>query len=667
MSKVFLSLVASLVVCAGVAPGVLARGGPFKAPATDVGATNPNRVVPLTVFLRMHDTAALTSKMQSLHDPASPSFQSFGSASAVASAHAPTAAEAGSVSQFLASRGLTVTGVGPNNLFVQAVGTAAQASAAFKVSMRDFQVAGKTYFANGAKPFVPSSMQSLIADVSMTNYGPQPTMARRFEAGPAAPVGNPNGLVFSAGCFRPPQTVHFSSADASATYFGNRYGADITNTAPGTQAPCGYQPSEIQAAYGLDRLYAQKLDGRGQTIAIVDAFGSTTIENDAQAFSAIMGLPPVDLTIIGTPVNNLETPTSDPGNWALETTLDVEWAHSVAPGAKIVLVIAPSSSFADLFAAIVTASQVPGVSTISNSWSGFDIGVAGNSEFYTAADDILKGIAAQGISVNFSTGDFGDNASQLGGIYTSTGWPASSPFATSIGGVSLALDKNLNIQFQTAWGNNLAEIADTAALGNPPIDPPNNEGFSSGATGGMSDIYPQPFFQKGLPFPRRATPDISWLADPFTGVEIIFTGDTTGDLFIDVIGGTSLACPMFSALWAITTEAAGHNLGQAATYVYRASGNAVTDILPVSSPFNVTGTIDDAGGTQVESVQELAAPLQNLPSFFSAIYNSPFSTRWFVLTFGTDSTLAPTEGYDLATGVGVPSPPDFVKAIAHRH
>ena len=134
---------------------------------------------------------------------------------------------------------------------------------------------------------------------------------------------------------------------------------------------------------------------------------------------------------------------------------------------------------------------------------------------------------------------------------------------TAHGSVSLSLKRNSNIDFQTAWGNNITEIADTVALGSPPVDPPLNEAFIGGGGGGLSDVYGQPFYQKGLPYNRRAVPDISWLADPFTGVEIIFTGDAAGDQFIEVIGGTSVACPMFSALWAISTQSAGHRLGQA--------------------------------------------------------------------------------------------------------
>ncbi|HUO19179.1 MAG TPA: hypothetical protein VMU44_05365, partial [Steroidobacteraceae bacterium] len=207
-------------------------------------------------------------------------------------------------------------------------------------------------------------------------------------------------------------------------------------------------------------------------------------------------------------------------------------------------------------------------------------------------------------------------------------------------------------------------------LGSPPIDAANpgpyNEGFDAGGTGGYSDAYPKPFWQYGVPGNRRGTPDISWVADPFTGVEIIYTADAAGDLNISVIGGTSVACPMFSALWGIANQRAHHKLGQAAPRLYRLSpwSGAITDIVNPSSPNNVTGTLTDSNGTDPMRASELAAPLNGQPNFISALYNSPFSTRWFVIDFGVDSTLTTGPGWDVATGLGTPNGWAFVQAVA---
>ncbi|MBV8876991.1 MAG: S53 family peptidase, partial [Gammaproteobacteria bacterium] len=455
-----------------------------------------------------------------------------------------------------------------------------------------------------------------------------------------------------------------SGKGVTATYHGTRYGADINNSAPGTVAPCGYQPTDIYSAYNLNPLYQAGLDGSGTTIAIVDAYGSTTIAQDAQAFAALMGLPPVDLTVVGTPTESNFSTDANAG-WATETTLDVEWVHAIAPGAKILLVIAPTNLDSDLFAAIATASATPGVVAISNSWGD----VESNTDVASraATDAVLKLANARGQSVNFSSGDSGNFTIDLGYIDVSS--PSNSPYATSIGGVSVALDPQQHIAWQTSWGTNLTEVADKASAGSPPLDPPGSIPLGGGGGGGgVSNVYPLPWWQHGLGGTRRLQPDISWVADPYTGVEIIYTGDSAGDLGIEVIGGTSVSCPMFTALWGIATQRAHHRLGSAAPHLYRLPSGAITDVEATpSSPGNVTGTIVDANGTQHLTSSELAAPLSGQPNFVSALYNSPFSTRWFVITFGVDTSLAAGPGWDQATGLGTPNGWNFVQAVADDH
>lgn len=672
--RVLLLLFASALVATTAASGqsLLSR-------ATDLGPINTASPIEVTLWMKLHDQQGLDALVAAQQAGKA----GYLSPDQVRAQHAPSHEEVAKVADFLKTQGFTVTGFGQDNMFVRATATVARVESEFNVELHQYNLNGRTFRASSRKASLPPSLAGLVAAVSgLSDLAPEPQVARRVpktavgsvnrqtdaEGMRAQPVplnAQSNGLFFSAQCFYPPTSLNFSDPanGINATYQGNRYGAPITNGPPNA-SPCGYQPSDIQTAYNLTPLYHEGLTGKGTTVAIVDAYGSTTIAYDVAAFSQYMGLPQPDLTVIGTPTeSNFST---DPqAGWASETTLDVEWVHSIAPGAKIVLVVTPTNSFTDLFNGIITAANVPGVVSISNSWSGFDIGVAGDSEFYNAADNILKAIGAAGESIQFSTGDYGDNASQLGGLYTSTGWPASSPYATGIGGVSVALDAHKHIAWQTSWGTNITEIADTTALGNPPLDVPNNEGFVFGGTGGASDTYPQPAFQRGLPGDRRLTPDISWVADPYTGVEIIYSVDAQNDLGIDVIGGTSASCPMFSALWAIATQHAHRPLGQAAPRLYRLQSGAITDVVNSSSRNNVTGTIQDPGGTNPVRASELAAPLYNLPTFISALYNSPFSTRWFVLGFGLDSSLPAGRGWDPATGLGTPNGWNFVHAFSH--
>ncbi|HTT23964.1 MAG TPA: S53 family peptidase [Candidatus Sulfotelmatobacter sp.] len=671
-------LVLTLVSALAVATAAFGQS-PLLSRATDLGPVNTANPIEITLWMKLHDQQGLDALVAAQQAGKA----GYLSTEQVRAQHAPTPAEVAKVAEFLKAQGFTVTGFGQDNYFVRATATVAQVQSTFNVDLHQYTLNGRSFRASSRRATLPPALVPLVTAVGgLSDLAPEPQVARRvprtafgnitrqtdaegMRAQPAPLNAQSNGLFFSAQCLYPPTSVNFSDPanGITATYQGNRYGAPITNGPPNA-SPCGYQPSDIQTAYNLSPLYHEGLTGKGTTVAIVDAYGSTTIAYDVAAFSQFMGLPAPDLTIIGTPTESNFSPDPQAG-WASETTLDVEWVHSIAPSAKIVLVVAPTNSFTDLFNGIITAANVPGVVSISNSWSGFDIGIAGDSEFYNAADNILKAIGAAGESIQFSTGDYGDNAVQLGGFYTSTGWPASSPYATGIGGVSVVLDSQKHIVWQTSWGTNLTEIADTAALGNPPLDVPNNEGFVFGGTGGASDTYPKPFYQNSLPGDRRLTPDISWVADPYTGVEIIYSVDAQNDLGIDVIGGTSASCPMFSALWAIATQSAHHRLGQAAPRLYRLQPGAITDVVNSSSRNDVTGTIHDAGGTNPIRASELAAPLYNLPAFISALYNSPFSTRWFVLGFGLDSTLPAGRGWDPSTGLGTPNGWNFVHAFSH--
>ena len=145
----------------------------------------------------------------------------------------------------------------------------------------------------------------------------------------------------------------FTAGANTATYTGNRYGSDITNGNLGHLPPCGYQPNELHTAYNMNGLYANGLDGTGETVVVIDAFGSDSIQTDAEVFSQLYGLP--DLTPANFQVMHAPGALHNPGNgkfggsagWKDEITLDVEWVHAMAPGANIVLLISPNNG-ADL-------------------------------------------------------------------------------------------------------------------------------------------------------------------------------------------------------------------------------------------------------------------------------------------------------------------------------
>ena len=669
--------VATLAFAATIAFGqqahaqhVLANSTPgFIKKAVDQGPLDPATVITVTAWLQLHNQSQLDSLVKQQNTKGSAKFHQWISQADFNASFGPTSNEVNAVQNFLTAHKLTVLAVAENNLYVKVQGAVGDVQKAFHVQIDSYNLDGVTYRSNTADPSTNEPGGGQIAAITgMDDFGYQPAVVQPIEPDgapfPMVPLAAaPAGVFFESQCFRGAQTVTFTAGGNTATYAGNRFGSDISNSNLGHLPPCGYSPSELQTAYNMTPLYNAGLAGEGQTIVIVDAYGSDTIQQDAQAFSAVYGLPdltPANFQVVRAPgvVNNPHGPAR---NWALETTLDVEWAHAIAPGANIALVLGPTDHN-DLDEAVNWAVIHHLGNTISNSWSSPE-GV-GAPAHIVAMEHILQMAAAQGVDVNFASGDSGDGfvVSAANGhktvAFPGVAFPTSSPFATGVGGTSLALNPDNSIRFQTGWGNNLTRIVDRVSLGSPPVVPPLSLGNQGGAGGGASVLFGKPAFQANLPGSTRLVPDIAWLADPFTGVEIIET--VNGQLSVSTIGGTSVATPMFSALMAIAAQKAGHGLGQAAQLVYNLPAGAVDDIVPVGSANNVTGTINGSAVT----ADELAAPLGNTTTYYSALYNSPFSTRWFVITFGTDTSLTTAPGWDNVTGVGTPNGANFVNAIA---
>lgn len=628
----------------------------FIKKAVNQGPIDPSSILEVNVWLKLHNESQIDALVERQKQKGSADYQHWITQDQYNATYAPTAQEVKTISNFLSAHNLSVVSVADNNFYVKAQGSVADIQKTFHVQLNQYALNGASYRSNAGDPSIDKGTNGLIAAVTgLDDYGFQPMFVRPTTPEgtpvPMQPVAGPSGLFFASQCFRAPQTQTFTAGTTTATYTGNRYGTDIADTTLGDLPPCGYQPSEIRTAYNLDALYSTGIDGSGETIVIVDAYGSPTIAQDLHAFSVIYGLPDANLTLAKAP-GLADSPKNN--GWDGETTLDVEWAHAIAPAANIVLVVATARASLDEAINYAVAHHLG--STISNSWSSVE--GFGNPAQLNRINRILQMAAAQGIDVNFSSGDNGDEVLNVG--FQSVDFPASSPYATGIGGTSLALNPDNTMAFQTGWGNNLTRIADNAASGNAPANPPLSLGFQFGAGGGASLTFARPPFQAGLSVPgnMRMVPDVAMLADPYTGVEIIQT--VNGQFSDGVIGGTSLAAPLFSGIMALAAQKAGHGLGQAAALVYNLPSAAITDVVPYGSADNVSGTIN----ATPYSADQLAAPLGNTTTYYSALYNSPFSTRWFVLTFGTDSSLVTAPGWDNVTGVGTPNGANFVNAIS---
>ncbi len=646
-----------------------ASGGRGLSNAQILGAEDLSKQMAVTFWLKQHDKAGLDEMVRQMYDRNSPNYHRWLTLKEYEARFAPSAGDMAIVRQHLAANNLHVIATDKLNHAVTARGTVADVERATGVQLNRVLINGEVHRLPSAEPVISGAAGKLVYAVEgLTDFKYKshairpinPDTGKPEVVVPMSHVG-PAEKFFNADCLRGTQTKEFKTGGSApyAIYTGARYGGSITAGVPNLP-PCGYDAPQVDKAYGLTSLYKEKLDGTGQTIVIVDAYGSDTITSDANIFAEINGLPA--LTSSNFAIYYPTGPTNCGGNtcgWDVETSLDVEWSHSVAPGANIALVLALDNSNTNLDLAVLYAIDVQLGPVISNSYGIEEAALATfDPGELIVENNINETGAALGISVNFSSGDSGDFLLAYGS--TTVSMPASSPYATSVGGTSLFLNSNNYIKLQTGWGTNLTRIAN--ATPNPPIIPPDFIGFYFGAGGGTSGVWPLPPYQSSLRGSWRLVPDIAMVADPYTGVEFIDTEG--GETFISVVGGTSLACPTFSGIWAIATQAAGTWLGQAAPILYGLPAGAITDVVASNGPNNVSGITNTPPVAPVYySPAELVAPVQNSTEFMSLLYNGT-STRWYAISFGTDSSLTTGPGWDNVTGLGTPNGTDFVAAVA---
>ena len=668
--------------------------------AENLGAEDLSKEISVTVWLKHHNQGAFDELVRQMYDKSSPNYHRFLTLEQYHANFAPTVQEATAVRSFLTTRSLTISSVDKNNHYVMAQGRVADVQDAFKVQINRFKINGEVHRANLTEPVIEGPAAAVVAAVQGLDDFRYQSYARRpinpDTGGPAKGIplsgAGSNGLFFTADCFGGPATETFTTPGdgPSAVYSGNTYGSGIASVPPGAPQ-CGYDSADMQAIYGLPTVYANGFAGTGQTIVIVDAFGSNTIVSDANTFSRLNKLPLLNTASGGNfqivKPNGKATCTATngciAGNWQFETTLDVESAHSIAPAANILLVVAADNSFTNLDIANLYAIDNLAGNVISNSFGLPEIVFVDLApSILVVENNLAQTAAALGISQQVSTGDNGDNLAldqaEFGIDAASPGFAASSPFTTAVGGTSTFLGADHTVKFQTGWGLNFARIANPNP--NPPVVPPLGFGFNGGAGGGPSSVFPKPPFQSNLPGEFRQTPDISMVADPQTGLELIVTPDSVPghQKFVEVFGGTSLSAPMFSAMWALANQAAGGGpLGQAAALLYDLPRIAITDVRQIGSPTNVTGTISIPNAPPKpptiihESARALAAPsncaappctLGNTKNFVSALFQSSSSTRWDVFVFGTDTSLTTGPGWDNVTGLGTPNGLSFINA-----
>jgi subtilase family serine protease len=343
-------------------------------------------------------------------------------------------------------------------------------------------------------------------------------------------------------------------------------------------SPTGLPPSAIASVY---RLSPASSSGSGQIIAIVDAYHDPNALSDLNTFNAQYGYPQLatctSLSQSG-PCFEQADPQGTPkvnAGWVLEESLDIEWAHAEAPGAKIVLVEAASNSDANLFGAVVYANSI-GATEVSMSWGG------GESSSETSLDPDM---AHAGTFYTASSGDSGHG----------TEYPAASPNVIAVGGTTLngcSGTSCAGFSSETAWSG--------SGGGASAVEPV--PGYQSGYTGPVSGASTIP----ALTASKRGIPDVSFDANPSTGVSIYDSTKDQGQSGWFTVGGTSVGAPNWAGILA-AGRSAGSTALQGDTAIY--SGGYQTNLRDITSGTNGTCGTDCTAGTGYDLVTGLGSPI----------------------------------------------------------
>lgn len=615
------------------------------------GTVADSKQVAAKVWLAANNSTDLAALAQSVSDPTSASYGQYLTHDQYVARFAPTAGQVAQVKDWLAGDGLTVTSVGADNHYVAVKGTAAAVSKAFGTTMSTYKFDGKTVQAPDSALSVPNSLGASV--LAVTGLTPAGHLVQPQRSEPAD-LGAPAGYVNATPC---------------SSYYGQKQARDLPKfhgeTLP--YAVCGYTPSQLRSTYGV----TGHNDGRGQTVAIVDAFDSSDLASDASTYAKRHGDPALkpgqftDLSFPEGASTDSPTPIEDCGGngWYGEQTLDVEAVHGMATGANIDYVGAASCYDDDLLASLAKIVALNRASVVSNSWGEPTViandpadGCTPDSPCLTidqttidAYTSVFQQGAVQGIGFYFSSGDSGDEQASYG--YTHPDWPAGSPWVTAVGGTALGVAKSGARQFETGWGT---EKYTLSADGTSWTDPT----WLYGAGGGFSQIFDQPSYQRGVvtdnPTGGRAVPDIAMDADPTTGMLVGETQDFAqpsvwGPAGVHYgeyrIGGTSLASPLLAGVQAVAQQGSRSRIGFANPLIYQLARSKGTFYDP-------TSRTPDAG---------------NIRSDYANGYNADDGLLASVRTFDQDSSLTTSRGWDDVTGVGTVTGTYLQRLMAKHH
>ena len=602
----------------------------WTAQAHTLGATPTLQRVNFGVLLKMRNESGAVATLQRISDPDSVGYGQWLSSNQFAADYGPAAGDVAAVRNWLAGQGFAVRKTLPSGMYVEASGTVAQIQKVFATSVKNYSYRGMTVRSNATAMSFPTNTPSTVINAVDGILGVD--QGAQLHTHDDTLPGPPPGARFGV--------------QPCSDYYGQKVARDKP-PAYGKQQPyavCGYTPDQYQAAYGESSLLKQGIDGRGQTVAITDAYAAPTILEDAQKYNQVHHQPmfrPGQFSQITPAPDGYDLIDECGGNgWYGEETLDVEAVHAMAPGAKIVYVGgADCSSGLDEAWAETIDNHVADV--ITNSWTDGidDINLLGQDyvDFY---NQFSLEAALTGITVNFSSGDSGDHTRGGTDVASKTvEFPADVPWVSGIGGTSVGIGSHGQWEWEAGWQTAYSVLSDGSWSPAPPGS------YSSGGGGGTSELYAQPYYQRGkVPSSisryyggaaMRAVPDIAMPGDPNTGFLVGETQEFPDGTYWDQyrIGGTSLSSPLMAGVIAVANQVRHQPIGFANPLYYKLlHTQALHDIAAPKSPIAQVRTefsngVDASGG--------LTYRMQTIDV--------------------QSSTLHSTKGYDDETGVGTPA------------
>jgi subtilase family serine protease len=581
----------------------------WATPAAAAGTPAADTTIESEVALSLRDEAGAEAFAAAVSTPGNRQFHRYLTPKQWIDRYAPTRSDLDAVLTYLRGQGLTITAVPDSRLFVVLRGTPEQLGAAFGTTLEAYRHEGRTLAAPAGTPSLPAAVAAKVRSVSLDQG--------RLLTRPAADRADTTARATRAAAAAPTVTCSDYYGQHTATY-PKAYGKTVFPT-----NLCGYTPKQIRAIYGL----TSGPRGAGQTIGIVDAYASPTILADVNTYSAAVGEPGLTSRsykqVVPAPGQFSDQEACGfPSGWQGEQTLDVESAHGIAPQATIVY----SGGFncnGGIDIALSTILDRRLATIVSNSYS-FGTEDVGDEAIINNLHQEWQA-AAEGIGLYYSSGDDGDDATA--DTPAAPEFAASSPWVTAVGGTSVGLDADGRVRLETGWGDTRDKV-----VGSGYADPLPGT-FYGGAGGGPSHVFAEPAYQRGvvpaaLAGGKRVVPDVSALADPYTGFSIgirpIVDDATleTGPFENETYGGTSLASPIVAAEVAVAQQATRSTLGFANPVLYAAA--------------RVPGIYRDV----------LPAPATALAAYSTGLQSD------VLVTLDTDTSLRTTRGYDDVTGIG---------------